>query len=232
MHAMVAISILIEGEAVISAFVVAVGGRGSIAIAQAIAYSICAAAVSIGLSEFLSNRSVSNREIWRWLPAGTTAEEPVTPWWRGDWSKSGPFISLLALGAAGGVVLGLFAVGYLAVLNHIPATAQIIRESQEQMAKIPGLRISYALIAIGVAPFAEEYLFRGLLFRALDREWGGWRAVLGSAAFFAIYHPPLSWLPVALLGATNALLFKRTGRLAPAVALHMVYNAIVLAHSL
>ena len=50
----------------------------------------------------------------------------------------------------------------------------------------------------------------------------------GSAAFFAVYHPPLSWLPVALLGAANALLFKKTGRLAPAVVLHMVYNAVVL----
>ena len=77
-------------------------------------------------------------------------------------------------------------------------------------------------------PFAEEYLFRGLLYRALDREWGGWRAILASAAFFAVYHPPLAWVPVALLGATNALLFKKTGRLAPAVLLHMVYNAVVL----
>jgi membrane protease YdiL (CAAX protease family) len=47
-----------------------------------------------------------------------------------------------------------------------------------------------------IAPFTEEYLFRGLLFRALDREWGGWRAVVGSAAFFAIYHrhsPGFPW---------------------------------------
>jgi membrane protease YdiL (CAAX protease family) len=35
-------------------------------------------------------------------------------------------------------------------------------------------------------------------------------------------------LPVALLGAANALIFKKTGRLAPAVVLHMVYNAVVL----
>jgi membrane protease YdiL (CAAX protease family) len=85
------------------------------------------------------------------------------------------------------------------------------------------------VMAVVFAPFAEEYLFRGLLFRALDREWGGWRAVMGSAAFFAIYHQPLSWLPVGLLGITNALIFKKTGRLAPAVILHMVYNAVVLA---
>jgi len=96
------------------------------------------------------------------------------------------------------------------------------------MAEIPNLRISYAVMAVAFAPFAEEYLFHGLLFKALDREWGGWRAVVGSAAFFAVYHPPLSWLPVGLLGITNALLFKKTGRLAPAVILHMVYNAVVV----
>jgi membrane protease YdiL (CAAX protease family) len=127
-----------------------------------------------------------------------------------------------------GLGLGLFAHGYLALLQHIPASAEIIRKSQEQIAKIPNLKISYAVMAVGFAPFAEEYLFRGLLFRALDREWGGWHAVVGSAAFFAIYHPALSWPPVALLGIANALLFNKTGRLAPAVVLHMIYNAVVL----
>jgi len=52
--------------------------------------------------------------------------------------------------------------------------------------------------------------------------------VAGSAAFFAIYHPALSWLPVGLLGAANALLYKKTARLAPSIVLHMVYNAVVL----
>jgi membrane protease YdiL (CAAX protease family) len=83
-------------------------------------------------------------------------------------------------------------------------------------------------MAVGFAPIAEEYLFRGLLFRALDREWGGARASCGSACFFAIYHPPLAWLPVALLGAASALLFKRGGHLLPCVLLHMTYNAGVV----
>jgi len=96
------------------------------------------------------------------------------------------------------------------------------------MARLHGLRISYAIMAIAFAPFAEEYLFRGLLFRALDREWGGWSAVIGSAAFFAVYHPAMSWPPVFLLGICNALIFKKSGRLAPAILLHMVYNAVVL----
>jgi membrane protease YdiL (CAAX protease family) len=148
----------------------------------------------------------------------------------GSWRSFISRKSVLALvaGAAGGLTLGLLARGYVAILLHIPATAEIIRKSQEQMTKIPGFRASYVVIAVAIAPFAEEYLFRGLLYRSLYREWGGWRAVVGSAAFFAIYHPPLSWLPVALLGITNALLFKKTGQLAPAVILHVVYNAVVL----
>jgi membrane protease YdiL (CAAX protease family) len=121
----------------------------------------------------------------------------------------------------------LFAHGYLAIIYHFPFAADAINKSQEQMA-IPGMRLAYTIAAVGFAPFAEEYLFRGLLYRALDREWGGWHAVLGAAAFFAIYHQPLSWVPVGLLGATNAMLFKKTGKLAPAVVLHMVYNAVVL----
>jgi membrane protease YdiL (CAAX protease family) len=224
MHAMIAISILVEGGAVLTGFVLVLAGRENIAVAQAISYGICAVIVSVGTQMFLSGRGVLPQDVWRW---GQAAQE--APWWRLNAIRTGKSLALLLLGAAGGLGLGLFAHGYVAVLQHIPASAEIIRRSQEQMAKIPNLKLSFAVMAIGFAPFAEEYLFRGLLFRALDREWGGWRAVIGSAAFFAIYHPALSWPPVALLGIANALVFRKTSRLAPAVVLHMVYNAVVLA---
>jgi membrane protease YdiL (CAAX protease family) len=179
------------------------------------------------MTSFLGDRGVSVRDVLDWPPA-LAARGRWESWWQ-DQPESRKLPWSLLLGAAAGLALGLFAHGYVAVLQHFPGTAEIIRKSHEQLANMPGVRISYAVMAIGFAPFAEEYLFRGLLFRALDREWGGWRAVAGSAAFFAIYHAPLSWLPVALLGAANALIFKKTGRLAPAVVLHMVYNAVVLA---
>ena len=227
MHAMIAISILVEGGAIVTGFVLVLSGPENIAIAQAISYGICAVIVSVGTQIFLTDRGVLSQDVWRW---GADAQEESTQW-RFASIRNWKFLWLLLLGAGGGVALGLFAHGYLAVLQHIPTTAEIIRKAQEQMAKIPDLKVSFAVIAIGFAPFAEEYLFRGLLFRALDREWGGWQAVAGSAAFFAIYHPALAWPPVALLGAANALLFKKTGRLAPAVVLHMVYNAVVLIYT-
>jgi membrane protease YdiL (CAAX protease family) len=227
MHAMIAISILVEAGAVITGIVVVLTGREYAAVALAVSYGISAVAVSIGVASFLSQRDVSLQDVWRWRPAGP-ADVKSKAWWDGDGLPKGTLLPSLLAGAASGLLLGFFAHGYLAILNHFPVSAELIRRSQEQMARVPGLRMSFAIIAIGFAPFAEEYLFRGLLFRALDRQWGGWRAVIGSAAFFAIYHPPLSWLPVVLVGVTNALLFKKTRRLEAAVILHMVYNAVVL----
>jgi membrane protease YdiL (CAAX protease family) len=215
MHAMVSISILVECGAVVTAIVLAIAGRENVAIAQAIAYGICAVAVSLGVISFLGDRNVSLRDVVRWPSPVNSSSVPQ-------------LIPALLLAAGGGIALGLAAHGYLAALTHIPATAEILRKSQEAMAKLHGLRLSYGIMAIGFAPFAEEYLFRGLLFRALDREWGGWTAVAGSAAFFAVYHPVMAWPPVFLLGVCNALIFKKSGRLAPAILLHMVYNAVVL----
>ena len=205
--------------------IVAAAGREDIAIAQAIGYGIASIGVSIGVWSFLDGRNVSLKDVVRW-PAANHAGSGA--WWRNDDESKMRLLRILALGGACGAFLGLFAIGYTAILHLIPSLAETFRKSQEEMAKIPHLKASFRVMAVGFAPFAEEYLFRGLVYRALDREWGGWRAVVGSAAFFAIYHPPLSWLPVGLLGVANALIFKKTGRLAPAVALHMIYNLVVL----
>jgi membrane protease YdiL (CAAX protease family) len=227
MHAMIAISILVESGAVLTGIALIPVGRANIATVQVVIYGLCAIIVSLGVWKFLSNRGVSAHDVWCW-PQSQTPGLPSKPWWCGDGTRGTSFLLALTTGLAAGLVLGLIALGYLAILHHIPYTAELIQKSQEQMAKMPGLQTGYTIIAIAFAPFAEEYLFRGLLFRALDREWGGWRAIVGSAAFFAIYHPVLSWLPVGLLGVANALVFKKTGRLAPAVVLHMVYNTVVL----
>jgi membrane protease YdiL (CAAX protease family) len=226
MHAMIAISILVEGGAVVTGILAAAMGRDNIAIAQAVSYGICAVIVSIGVSSFLGNRGVPPCDVWVWQKSPDPYDD-TRPWYR-RYGFDASLPPWLLAGAGGGVLLGLVAHGYLALLAHLPTTSEAIHQSQQHLASNPNLRLSYAVMAVLFAPFAEEYLFRGLLYRALDREWGGWHAVVGSAAFFAIYHQPLSWLPVLLVGSANAILFKKTGRLAPCVILHMVYNAVVL----
>jgi len=237
LHAMVSISILVEGGALVAGVLLIAAGRENLAAAQGIAYAVCAVLVSIGTTIFLSSRYVEPHNVWNWTNAPhydpndlTTEIPPRLPWWQAWRLNESSLAPHLLMGIALGLVLGLVAHGYLFVLNHVPATSDLLRRATEAMAKIPNMRLWYAIMAIGFAPFAEEYLFRGLLYRALDREWGGWRAVIAAAAFFAVYHPLLSWPPVFLLGAVNCLVFKKTKRLFPCVLLHMAYNAVVLLH--
>lgn len=222
MHAMIAISVLVEGGAVLTGIALAIVGRENIAVAQPAVYGVFALIIAKAVAKFLYDRGVPHFGIWNW------ENNSPKPWWCGNGSRAGLVLSSLLLGTAGGLGLGFLAQGYLALVQYIPSVAEMIGRARDQISESPDLWKSYAIIAVAFAPIAEEYLFRGLLFRALDREWGGWKAVLGSAAFFAIYHPPLSWLPVGLLGIANALLFKKTGRLGPAIVLHMVYNAVVV----
>lgn len=230
MHSMIAISAFIEGSAVVMGVCLSVLARlfpsDAVPILQSIVYGICAVVAWVVVSEMLANRGVPGARVWCWRTPNDV--ERIKPWWSGDGTRGKRFFVSLTIGAAAGIALAFFARGYVFLVSRLDAFAPLFRAVEEQSANAPNLRIAMFIIAVVFAPFAEEYLFRGLLFRALDREWGGWRALLGSAAFFAIYHPPLSWLPVALLGLANAFIFKKTGRLAPAVILHMVYNAIVL----
>jgi membrane protease YdiL (CAAX protease family) len=215
MHAMIGISLLVEVGAVLLGLLAAVLGSDKIAVAQALVYGACAFTVSLLMANFLRGRGVTLRDVWLWPPAARPGKRAL--------------LLALGFGVLAGAILGLCAHLYETLVQLIPAAQEIQARAQAQMSAIPHIRESYFVMAVLIAPVAEEYLFRGLLYRALEREWGGWRAVLGSAAFFASYHPVLSWLPVFCLGALNAVLFKRSGRLAPAVLLHMTYNAVVLA---
>jgi hypothetical protein len=117
----------------LTGILLAIAGPENIAIAQAIAYAIWSVAVSLGVISFLGKRNVSLRDVIRWRsPANQISVQQLPP--------------ALMLAAAGGITLGLGAHGYLAALKHIPATAEILRKSQEAMARLYGLRISYAII--------------------------------------------------------------------------------------
>ena len=227
MHAMVSISILIECGSIVTGLVFAIGGKDSLAIAQAIGYAVCAVGVSIGVSNFMSDRGVVPARIWCWREDGNELEKKE-PWIRRYIAGNRTEAYWLLAGIGGGLMLATVAHFYIETIQLIPSVGELIRASDKQMQSIPNLQVMYAIMAVGFAPFAEEYLFRGLVFRALDRQWGGWRAVAGAAAFFAIYHPPLAWVPVGLVGAANCLLFKQSKRLAPAVLLHMAYNAVIV----
>jgi membrane protease YdiL (CAAX protease family) len=89
----------------------------------------------------------------------------------------------------------------------------------------PGWLILLTIIA---APVFEEFIFRGLVFGGLRRTTGPAVAVLGSAALFALVHPPIAIIPVFGLGVAAAISFERTGFLLAPIIAHCVYNTSVM----
>lgn len=251
MHAMIAISVMLEVTSILTAIFAAFGGKQHLGTAIVFGYGVASVGVSLFTMKFLNERGVPPLRIWNW-PAGALATEALpgeqaemkSEFYGGSilWAeyKQKPRFTLRPLlaelkvlvpwivaGLALGLLLGVLAHGYLLVLQRLPLIGKILGKAQQGMSKQSDVRLMYGILAVCFAPFAEEYLFRGLLFRSLDREWGAGKAVLVSAMFFAVCHPPLAWIPVFTVGALNAVLFKKSGRLLPAVALHMAYNLVV-----
>lgn len=96
------------------------------------------------------------------------------------------------------------------------------------------LLVASGVLVIVVAPFAEEIFFRGFVYRAIRNRAGVAGATAIVAFIFGAVHysgpDTLVVLPVlALLGATFCILYERTGSLYPAIALHVINNAIAFA---
>lgn len=78
-----------------------------------------------------------------------------------------------------------------------------------------------------VAPIAEELFFRGVAYNAWIRERGPRFALYGSAALFALIHGSVfALVPIFALGIALALVYRRTGSLPAAIAMHAGFNAI------
>ncbi|MEK7867339.1 MAG: type II CAAX endopeptidase family protein [Planctomycetota bacterium] len=131
--------------------------------------------------------------------------------------------SLLA-GLIAGSAAAAFGAVYLLALKHVPALRSLFGE--DAAATRPAMWL--IALAVAAAPLFEEFLFRGLLYQGLRRSFRPWVAVATSATIFAIVHPPVSALPVFVLGVATALAFDRTRLLLAPMVAHAVYNAAVL----
>jgi membrane protease YdiL (CAAX protease family) len=85
------------------------------------------------------------------------------------------------------------------------------------------------LAGVVIAPVIEEIIFRGFIFAGLVKRYGWQKAALISAIIFALIHmQPLAFLPIVLLGLIFSYLYFKSGSIWPAVAIHMITNALGL----
>lgn len=77
-----------------------------------------------------------------------------------------------------------------------------------------------------IAPPIEELVFRGLLYRAWERQWGWVPAAIASSLVFAFMHPAV-YISQFAAGLIFVCIFRRTGSLWAAIATHAIYNVLV-----
>ena len=93
-------------------------------------------------------------------------------------------------------------------------------------------RYMISLLAVGTAPFVEEFIYRGVLYAPLQKIAGVPGAVIIVLALFTVIHVPQYWpnvgviAAVALLSVVLTVIRAYSGRLLPCIVIHLVFNGI------
>jgi membrane protease YdiL (CAAX protease family) len=129
------------------------------------------------------------------------------------------------------VLWGIAALGLLYGLGSSAALGYFYSASNSWLL-LPRDHLAAALlfvVAVVMAPVAEETYFRGWIFTSLRAHWGLWPAMIVSALLFALAHyesTHLYALAVFPLGLILAALRARTGSTRTSMAFHAANNLI------
>jgi CAAX protease family protein len=132
-----------------------------------------------------------------------------------------------------GWVLGTFAVisaanGVLIALFGKPPDQDIVTDLKNEDSV--ALLVGFAAMTCVLAPLAEEFFFRGFLFRALaERMHVAWATLIGGAIFGIVHWPGGSLEGVLILGTLGAMLCLMvyyTASLLPGIIMHASFNSL------
>jgi membrane protease YdiL (CAAX protease family) len=124
----------------------------------------------------------------------------------------------------------VFAVDYIASLllkvNATTDTQEVIRIFENSST---AQRVPIILLAVVVAPVAEELAFRGYLYGVIKRYFGAVPALVLSGSLFAWSHLNLlAFFPLLVLASAFALAYELSGSLLVPMTMHAVFNALQL----
>ena len=97
-------------------------------------------------------------------------------------------------------------------------------------AKSPRDRVSVLVMAVVVAPLAEEFIFRGYLYAVAKKYAGPFVALVVTSLLFAAVHGHAFSIPaLCTLAFCLGLAYERTGSLLVPMIMHAIFNACQLA---
>ena len=150
------------------------------------------------------------------------------PWHFG--LRRAPFWPTVGWAALGMVSFYVLAAVYTALVS--PDAEQTVAQDLGADEGTFGL-IAAGFMVICIAPFAEEFFFRGFFYRALRSKYPVIVAALIDGALFGVIHYDFSGAdallilpPLAVLGFMFCLVYEKTGSLWPVIGLHAFNNAI------
>ena len=155
--------------------------------------------------------------LWRWTPLTGAPLSAL-----GFHRLGKRDIGAIAAGALVAFALRLCTFAYLAAIGqpgHVQAGLGAFR---------PEGPLSVALVILlgaTIAPFAEELLFRGIVYRAIAQYWPDGRAVIVSALLFAVARFDVVLAPFFVAyGALLAILYRRTHQLLVPVGVRAIFD--------
>ncbi len=132
----------------------------------------------------------------------------------------------------------VFAVGLAVNVVLTAISGKMVRAPEQLPTNLSGVRVVLVIVfGVLIAPPAEEFFFRGCLFRSIRDRHGFAAGALGSGAAFGLAHYlPGPWQDTVLLmtvmvftGFGLAYLYERRGNLLANVVAHATFNVIGLA---
>ncbi len=151
------------------------------------------------------------------------------------WGPTRTTGAMVALGLAVGVGVAIAAYVVNIVVVVLVGVEDPVQQQLLQDALAGGLPLAIvALLAVVVAPFVEEVIFRGVLFRALADRINLPVGLVLSAAIFALIHievvasQPFALLGLFTVGFLLGWAYHLTGNLTVPILGHAVFNAVSL----
>jgi len=93
------------------------------------------------------------------------------------------------------------------------------------------LQVYLGLFAVAVAPVAEEFIFRGVLYPLIKRLGFPRLAWIGVSLLFALIHlAAITFVPLFVLALALTWLYEKTDNLLAPITAHALFNAVNLLH--
>ena len=122
---------------------------------------------------------------------------------------------------------------FIALSQYLMLHVFSFESAAEQKEQLGGLglqnsiqSIIYVLSIAIITPVKEEILFRGILYRFLEKKYNFLVSIIISSFIFGILHGGLL-ITATIMGMVFAMLYKKTQSIIPSIILHIVWNLLV-----